>query len=61
MRASPGGPGNHEGGLDVVLLEAGGHAADFLDRPAYQRFSLAASLLFWGEVRLLARWRTLIT
>src|SRR5918992_2638990 len=58
MRAAPGGPGNHEGGLDAALLEACGHAADFLDRPAYQRCSLASSLLFWGEVRLLARWRT---
>src|SRR5215213_4835969 len=58
MSAAPGGPGNHEGGLDAVLLEACGHAADFLDRPAYQRCSLAASLLFWGDGRVLARWRT---
>src|SRR5215217_5730871 len=58
MCPAPGGPGNHEGGLDAVLLETGGHAADFLDRPSHQRCSLAASLLFWGEVRLLARWRT---
>src|SRR5918995_5629266 len=58
MRASPDGPGNHEGRLDPALLEACGHAADFLDRPAYQRCSLASSFLFWGEPRLLARWRT---
>src|SRR5215213_9198789 len=58
MRAPPGGPGDHKGRLDPALLEACGHAADFLDRPSHQRCSLAASLLFWGEVRLLARWRT---
>src|SRR5215210_1269568 len=58
MRASPRGPGDHEGGLDPALLEACGHAADFLDRPAYQRCSLASSFLFWGDVRVLARWRT---
>src|SRR5918997_5643054 len=58
MRASPGGPGDYKGRLDPALLEACGHAADFLDRPAYQRCSLAASLLFWGDVSVLARWRT---
>src|SRR5215218_7454342 len=58
MRASPRGPGDHEGGLDPALLKACGHAADFLDRPSHQRCSLASLLLFWGEVRLLARWRT---
>src|SRR5215207_7086028 len=58
MRAAPGGPGNHESRFYLMLLEAGGHAADFLDRPAYQRCILASLLLFWGEVRLLARWRT---
>src|SRR3712207_3330330 len=58
MRSSPGGPGDHEGKFDPALLEACGHAADFLDRPSHQRCSLASSLLFWGEVRLLARWRT---
>src|SRR5829696_8298899 len=58
MRASPSGPGNHEGGLDAVLLEACGDAADFLDRPAYQRCSRASSFLFWGDGRVLARWRT---
>src|SRR5215212_7155398 len=58
MRSSPGGPGDHEGRLDPALLEACGHAADFLDRPAYQRCSRASSLLFWGDVRLLARSRT---
>src|SRR4051795_12778491 len=58
MRAPPGGPGDHEGRLDLMLLEACGHAADFLDRPAYQRCSLASSRLFWGEVTRLARSRT---
>src|ERR671913_1974541 len=58
MRTAPGGPSNHESRFYLMLLEACGHAADFLDRPAYQRCSLASSLLFWGEVRLLARWRT---
>src|ERR671916_1864499 len=58
MRAAPGGPGDHESRLDPALLEACGHAADFLDRPAYQRCSLASSRLFWGEVRLWARSRT---
>src|SRR5215207_765952 len=58
MRASPGGPGNHDSWLDPVLLEACGDAADFLDRPAYQRCSRASSFLFWGDVRVLARWRT---
>src|SRR5215204_4955611 len=58
MRSSPGGPSNHKGRLDVALVEAYGDAADFLDRPAYQRCSRASSFLFWGEVRLLARWRT---
>src|SRR3712207_5569777 len=58
MRATPGGPGDHEGGVDATLLKTCGHAADFLDRPADQRCSLASSLLFWGEVRALARWRT---
>ena len=52
MRSSPDGPGDHEGRLDPALLEARGHAADFLDRPAHQRCSLASSLLFWGERRL---------
>src|SRR5919205_2832065 len=33
MRAPPSGPGDHEGRLDPALLEACGHAADFLDRP----------------------------
>src|SRR5215210_6332467 len=60
MRAAPGGPGDHESRLDPALLEAGGHAADFLDRPAYQRCSLASSRLFWGDVRLLARSRTTV-
>ena len=41
-----------------MLLEAGGDAADFLDRPSHQRRSLASSLLFWGDVRVLARSRT---
>src|SRR3954462_12811832 len=58
MRASPSRPGDYKGRLDPALLEACGHAADFLDRPAYQRCSLASSLLSWGEVRALARWRT---
>src|ERR671912_2391756 len=58
MRASPSRPGDYEGRLDPALLEACGDAADFLDRPAYQRCSLASSRLFWGDVRLLARWRT---
>src|ERR671920_419768 len=58
MRASPSGPGDHKGRLDPALLEACGHAADFLDRPSHQRCSLPSSLLFWGEVRLLARSRT---
>src|SRR3712207_1965898 len=58
MRAAPGGPGDYKGRLDPALLEACGHAADFLDRPAYQRCSLASSLLFWGEVSVLARSRT---
>src|SRR3954471_18226707 len=58
MRASPRRPGDDKGRLDPALLEACGHAADFLDRPAYQRCSLASSRLFWGEVRLLARSRT---
>src|SRR5919112_5575605 len=58
MRAAPSGPGDHESRLDPALLEACGHAADFLDRPAYQRCSLASSFLFWGELRLLARSRT---
>src|SRR5919107_5301485 len=58
MRAAPGGRGDHKGRLDPALLEACGHAADFLDRPSHQRCSLASSLLFWGEVRLLAGWRT---
>src|SRR5918997_2996119 len=57
MCATPGGPGDHEGRLDPALLEAGGLAVDFLDRPSHQRWSLAESLLFWGEVRVLARWR----
>src|SRR5215210_145453 len=61
MRAAPGGPGNHEGRFDLMLLEACGHTADFLDRPAYQRCSLASSFLFWGDVRVLARWRTTAT
>src|SRR3954471_16247717 len=58
MRASPRRPGDDKGRLDPALLEACGHAADFLDRPAYQRCSLASSRLFWGEVKLLARSRT---
>src|ERR671912_832469 len=58
MRSSPGGPCDHKGRLDPALLEACGHAADFLDRPAYQCCSRASSFLFWGEVRLLARSRT---
>src|ERR671913_2076587 len=60
MRAAPSGPGDHESRLDPALLEAGGDAADFLDRPAYQRCSLALSRLFWGDVRLLARSRTTV-
>src|SRR5215211_8902349 len=58
MGAAPGGPSDHEGRLDLMLLEACGHAADFLDRPAYQRCSLASSFLFWGDGRVLARSRT---
>src|SRR5215217_5171196 len=58
MRASPSGPSDHEGGLDPALPKTCGHAADFLDRPAYQRCSLASSFLFWGDVSVLARWRT---
>src|SRR5436309_11803921 len=58
MRAAPRGPGDHEGRLDPALLETCGHAADFLDRPAYQRCSLASSFLFWGDVSVLARSRT---
>src|SRR5215208_1394003 len=58
MRATPSGPGDYKGRLDPALLEACGHAADFLDRPADQRCSLASSRLFWGEVKLLARSRT---
>src|SRR5919112_3946155 len=60
MRAAPSGPGDHESRLDPALLEACGDAADFLDRPAYQRCSLASSRLFWGEVRRLARSRTTV-
>src|SRR3569833_2824047 len=58
MCAAPRGPGDYKGRLDPALLEAGGDAADFLDRPAYQRCSLASSRLFWGEVKRLARSRT---
>src|SRR5687768_4129899 len=58
MRSSPSGPGDHESRFDLSLAQACGHAADFLDRPAYQRCSLASSFLFWGDVRRLARWRT---
>src|SRR5215204_7465897 len=58
MRSSPSGPGDHESRVDLSLAQACGHAANFLDRPAYQRCSLASSLLFWGEVKLLARSRT---
>src|SRR5215207_11700449 len=58
MGSSPRGPGDHIGWLDPALVEACGHAADFLDRPAHQRCSLASSFLFWGELRLLARSRT---
>src|SRR5919205_4653492 len=58
MRPAPGRPGDHEGRLDPALLEACGHAADFMDRPSHQRCSRTSSLLFGGEVRLLARWRT---
>src|SRR5215211_1209777 len=58
MRASPSRPGDYKGRLDPALLEACGHAADFLDRPAYQRCSLTSSLLFWGDVSVLARSRT---
>src|SRR5215210_9564324 len=58
MRAAPGRPGDHESRLDPALLETCGHAADFLDRPADQRCSLASWFLFWGDVRVLARWRT---
>src|SRR5215210_6586124 len=58
MRSSPGRPGDHEGRLDPALLETCGHAADFLDRPSYQRCSRAVSSLFWGEVRVLACRRT---
>src|SRR5215217_7490800 len=58
MRAAPGRPGDHESRLDPALLETCGHASDFLDRPADQRCSLASWFLFWGDVRVLARWRT---
>src|SRR3954467_342574 len=58
MRSPPGGPGDHESRFDSSLTQAYGDAADFLDRPAYQRCSLASSRLFWGEVKLLARSRT---
>src|SRR3712207_4326081 len=58
MRPSPRRPGDHDGRLDPALLEACGHAADFLDRPSYQRCSLASSFRFWGEVTRLARPRT---
>src|SRR5918998_3901106 len=57
MRSSPRGPGDHESRLDPALGEACGDPADVLDRPAYQRCSLASSFLFWGEVRRLACWR----
>src|SRR5215203_5060818 len=60
MRAAPGRPGDHESRLDPALLETYGHAADFLDRPADQRCSLASWFLFWGDVRVLARSRTAI-
>src|SRR4029453_4701404 len=58
MRAPPGGPGDHESRFDSSLTQAYGDAADFVDRPAYQRCSLASARLFWGEVRRLARSRT---
>src|SRR5215217_9654887 len=58
MRSSPCRPGDYKSGLDLVLGQAGGDTADFLDRPADQRCSLASWFLFWGEVRLLARSRT---
>ena len=58
MGASPGRPGDHEGGFDPALSEARGDAADFLDRPSYQRDCLISSFLFGGERRRLACWRT---
>src|SRR3954447_17342497 len=58
MRTAPRRPSDHESGLDPALLETGGDAADFLDRPAYQRCSLASSFLFWGDGSVLARSRT---
>src|SRR5215217_9418300 len=58
MRSSPCRPGDYKSGLDLVLGQAGGDTADFLDRPADQRCSLASWFLFWGVVRVLARWRT---
>lgn len=45
MRSSPRGPGDHESRLNPALLEACGDPAGFLDRPAYQRCSLASSFL----------------
>ena len=50
MRAPPGGPGNHDGGLDPALLEAGGGAAGFLVRTTDHGCGLASSVFFLGVV-----------
>src|SRR4051794_41971051 len=50
MGASPQGPGDAGGGLDLALRQARDDSADFLHRPADQRrfLRIIRRLLFWG-------------
>src|SRR3954471_741006 len=58
MGASPEGPGDDGGGLDLALAQARGNPPDFLHRPADQRRALRIiGRLLFGGAGMLALWR----